>query len=185
MNNFKNGELIFYIILFSIVDGYEFFRIKNKPIAPFVIGCLAYLEATLQFGSSYSVSDELKIKFTENNVDPKLYSKMFHEAFQIALNTLREQINNHLALPMFNAVQCFDPRYIRAHCNNINSYSEIEEFKNPEKNLVEEWEIYCSLEEKFGKDELDLDDYWKNKAVMLPNLSRLALDYIWLPVSGL
>ncbi|CAB5216629.1 unnamed protein product [Rhizophagus irregularis] len=37
-----------------IVDGYEYFKIKNKPIAPFVIRCLAYLEATLQLGSTYS-----------------------------------------------------------------------------------------------------------------------------------
>ncbi|EXX63193.1 CGG triplet repeat-binding protein 1 [Rhizophagus irregularis DAOM 181602=DAOM 197198] len=168
-----------------IVDGYEYFKIKNKPIAPFVIRCLAYLEATLQLGSTYSVSDELKVKFIENNVEPKPYTKMFHEAFQIASNTLKGQIDNHLALPMFNAVQCFDPRFIRTHCYNINSYSEIEEFKNPENNILEEWEVYCSLEEEFGNDELDLDNYWKNKTEMLPNLSRLALDYIWLPVSGL
>jgi hypothetical protein len=167
------------------VDSYEFFKIKSKPIAPFVISRLAHLEIALKLGTRSPFNDELKNKFLENNVDPKLYIKMFQEAFLIALSKLKKHIDYHPALPLFKAIQCFDPRYIRTHCNGINSYSEIEEFKRPEKKIVEEWEIYCSLKEEFENDELDLDNYWTNKTEMLPNLSKLALDYIWLPVSGL
>ena len=41
----------------------------------------------------------------------------------------------------------------------------------------------CELEEEFGNDEFDLNIYWKSKINSLPNLSKLALEYIWLPVS--
>jgi hypothetical protein len=40
------------------------------------------------------------------------------------------------------------------------------------------------LEEEFENDEFDLNIYWKSKINSLPNLSKLALEYIWLPVSG-
>ena len=44
--------------------------------------------------------------------------------------------------------------------------------------------IYCGLNEDFSNTEnFDLDIYWKEKTRSLPNLSNLALDYIWLPVS--
>ena len=46
--------------------------------------------------------------------------------------------------------------------------------------------------EKYGYDygevieegELDLDKYWNEKSITLPNLSKIALIYIWLPVAG-
>ena len=32
---------------------------------------------------------------------------------------------------------------------------------------------------------MDLDDYWKEKYTILPNLSKIALIYIWLPIAGI
>src|SRR5260364_191248 len=37
--------------------------------------------------------------------------------------------------------------------------------------------------ETFSED-FDLDKYWHEKMALLPNLSKIALVYIWLPVSG-
>ena len=51
-------------------------------------------------------------------------------------------------------------------------YSYIKEFVNPEDELINEWSIYCG------------DNYWTDKQQNLPLLSRIALGYIWLPVSG-
>ncbi|RIA80329.1 hypothetical protein C1645_838905 [Glomus cerebriforme] len=167
-----------------IVDELEFFKTGNKPIAPYVIRRLEKLKTELLF---YTIqppfSNEMNTKFLENNIDPKIYIKMFQEAYQLALNKLKNYIN-HLALPLLNAIQCFDPRYVRTHCIDINSYSEIEEFKNPTNTIIQEWGFYCNLIEEFGNEELDLNIYWINKNEILPNLSKLALDYIWLPVSG-
>jgi hypothetical protein len=53
---------------------------------------------------------------------------MFWEVYQLALNKLKKYIDYHSALPLFKAIQCFDPRYIHAqqHHYNINLYSEIQ-----------------------------------------------------------
>ncbi|CAG8696876.1 15876_t:CDS:2, partial [Cetraspora pellucida] len=59
----------------------------------------------------------------------------------------------------------------------------IEEFKNPTNELIAEWGIYCGLNELF-KEDFDLDNYWQEKLEILPNLFKLALIYIWLPISA-
>ena len=125
-------------------------------------------------------------KFIDNNVDPILYITMFHKAYQLALDKLKKHIDRHSTLSLFKAIQCFDPRFIQVqqYWQNINLYSEIQEFKSPSNQIIQEWGIYCGLEEEFIDEELDLDIYWKDKSQSLPNLSKLALEYIWLPVSG-
>ena len=57
------------------------------------------------------------------------------------------------------------------------------EFQNPTNVLLDEWSIYSRLEEVIEEGELDLDKYWKEKSLILPNLSKIALIYIWLPVA--
>ena len=54
--------------------------------------------------------------------------------------------------------------------------------KNSPK-LLQEREIYCGLDNEF-LGEIELDQYWLNKATQLPILSNIALDYIWLLVSS-
>ena len=39
------------------------------------------------------------------------------------------------------------------------------------------------MNELFEED-FDLNNYWQKKHEVLPNLSKLALIYIWLPISG-
>ena len=62
-------------------------------------------------------------------------------------------------------------------------YNDIGEFKNPTNALITEWGIYCALNELF-EENLDLDNSWQEKLEILLNLSKLALIYIWLPISG-
>ena len=60
----------------------------------------------------------------------------------------------------------------------------ISEFQNPSNVIITEWSIYCGLVEIFEEGNLDLNLYWQKKKDNLPNLSKLVLIYIWLPVSG-
>ena len=41
----------------------------------------------------------------------------------------------------------------------------------------------CGLDNEFLGD-MELDQYWIDKATQLPILSNIALDYIWLPISS-
>ena len=109
----------------------------------------------------------------------------FSQAFQLAYNKLCKHANRHSALPLFKEIQCFNPKFIRASSSqkNILLYSYIKEFVNPEDELINEWSIYCG-DNEFLEENLDLDKYWTDKQQSLPLLSRIALGYIWLPVSG-
>ncbi|PKY25642.1 hypothetical protein RhiirB3_440673 [Rhizophagus irregularis] len=79
----------------------------------------------------------------------------------------------------FRAIQCFDPRFIQSNivCHNILDYGIIEVLHSPTDNLIQEWAIYCGLNELVEKL-IDLDVYWRNKIHLLPELSALILVYI-------
>lgn len=58
---------------------------------------------------------------------------IFSEAFKLALTKFEKHTNNHSALPLFRAIQCFIPQFIQSSTNhhNLNNYSLITEFQNP------------------------------------------------------
>ena len=129
---------------------------------------------------------EIVSKCNQYNVDPSIYKSYFKQAYQLALDKWNKHIQHHSALPLFRDIQCFDPRFIHTQINrqNITSYTNIIEFQNPTNVLLDEWSIYCRLEEIIEEGELDLNNYWKEKHTILPNLSKIAQIYIWLPVAG-
>ena len=58
----------------------------------------------------------------------------------------------------------------------------IKDFKNPSDELLQEWEIYCNENEYL--EDITLNEFWLNKSNQLPILSKIALEYIWLPISS-
>jgi hypothetical protein len=103
----------------------------------------------------------------------------------LANEKCEKHISHHPALLFFKAIQCFDPRFIQSNSSNHNmeNYRIIKEFYLPTDTLIQEWAIYCGLNESIEEFD-DLDLYWRGKRHILPELSSLALIYIWLPVSG-
>ncbi|EXX79485.1 hypothetical protein RirG_005120 [Rhizophagus irregularis DAOM 197198w] len=65
----------------------------------------------------------------------------------------------------------------------MEDYRVVKEFHFPTDALIQEWAIYCGFNESIEEFN-DLDVYWRSKIHILPELSLLALIYIWLPVSG-
>ena len=65
----------------------------------------------------------------------------------------------------------------------MNLYNIIPKFCNPSNDLIAEWGICCGIDEIYDMN-FDLDAYWREKKLTLPNLSELAETYIWLPISG-
>jgi hypothetical protein len=165
----------------------EFFKIRNKPLAPFVANRINQTQAALEYGANDPlISTEIIAKCDSQRVDPNMFKPHFKQAYQLALDKWNKHIQHHSALPLFRDIQCFDPRFIRMQINrqNIISYTNIVEFQNPANVLLDEWSIYCRMEETIEEGELDLDKYWNEKSTILPNLSKIALIYIWLPVAG-
>ena len=89
---------------------------------------MIYLEVALQSDIIQPpFSNEMNTKFLENGVDSTIYIIMFQEAYQLTLNKLKKHIDHHSALPLFKAIQYFNPHYIHAqqhHCN-ISLYLKI------------------------------------------------------------
>jgi len=123
----------------------------------------------------------IQLRFDVN----ELYT-IFRAAFAAAYGKFAAHIPNHPCRQLFYACQVFDPKFIRngdALRKNVRQYNAIKEFDNPSDELLQEWGIYCGLDNEF-LGEIELDQYWVNKATQLPILSNIALDYIWLPVSS-
>jgi hypothetical protein len=171
-----------------LVIDLEFFKIRKQPIAPYVISRVKEIHALLKSGIMYpSLSEEMKLKLQVEQVSVDHFTDIFVDAFKIALQKFEKHILNHSALPLFEAIQCFDPRYIHSQIErtNILLYSIIPEFKIPNLNLIQEWGIYSNLNEIINSEkDFDLENYWIEKKNILPTLANIALIYIWLPVSG-
>jgi hypothetical protein len=166
----------------------EFFKIRNSAVAPFVASRIDQTGAFLRNGTNnppFSIEmSQLLSQSNYQNHNP--FIPIFSEAFKLALTKFEKHINNHSALPLFRATQCFNPQFIQSSRNHhdLNNYSLITEFKNPSNEIISEWAIYCGLSEVFEEGNLDLNQYWQEKKGILPNLSKIAFIYIWLPISG-
>lgn len=164
----------------------EFFKIREKPLAPLIITRLNQTHAFLQNGiNNPPFNNEMTSKVNNSNLNIDDLKLHFSEAFQLALDKFNKHIDFHSTFKLFEAIQCFDPFYIHISTrrHNISSYKIIPHFKNPSDDIIIEWGIYCGLNEE-QNDNLDLDEYWKEKKRTLPNLAQIALIYIWLPISG-
>ena len=67
---------------------------------------------------------------------------------------------------------------------NLYCYSFIRELANPSDELLCEWSIYCEVQLENLIKEIDLEEYWMNLRDKLLILSKIALEYIWLPISS-
>lgn len=179
-------SLNYYYHYYRLVRNLEFVKIRNKPVAPFLADRLELVRAHLSTGcQAPPKSNEMADLCQINQYDLSSYDVIFKEAFQLAYDKFKKHVDNHSALPIFKATRCFDPRYMQAQIerHDITLYRAIKELENPSNELINEWAIYSGLLEAFGEN-FDLDNYWREKMVLLPNISKIALVYIWLPVSG-
>ena len=169
-----------------MVNDLEFFKVRNKAIAPFVYSRVMSLQAFLSSGRrNPPISNEMEQIFDGANYNKRPLIEIFSRAFVLAYEKYEKHISNHPALSLFKAIQCFDPRFIQSNTayHNMENYRIIKEFQFPTDTLIQEWAIYCEFNESIEEFK-DLDIYWRGKSSLLPELSSLALTYIWLPVSG-
>ncbi|RHZ61421.1 hypothetical protein Glove_347g8 [Diversispora epigaea] len=118
--------------------------------------------------------------------NPEEFYLIFREAFEVTYEKFKFHIPNHPARSLFYASQVFDPKFIHIRDitrKDIRRYNIIKEFDNPSDGLLQEWEIYCGLNNEII-NEIELDQYWLSKETQLPILYKIAFDYIWLPVSS-
>ena len=110
----------------------EFFKIRNLAIAPYVISRIDQTRAFLQNGTNNPpFSVEMSQLLSQNNYENyDDFIPIFSEAFTLALTKFEKHTNFHSALPLFRAIQCFNPQFIQASLNhhNLATYNLIIEF---------------------------------------------------------
>ncbi len=172
----------------QFIQDTDFFQRQNKPVFPFVEGRLYHLSAFLESNcNSSNFGLEIETTITSHNFDPYEFYPIFRSAFREAQNKFNAHIPSHPAHPLFQAAQIFDPKYIllgTLERKNLGRYSFIRELANPSDELLCEWSIYCGVQLENLIGEIDLEEYWMNLRDKLPILSKIALEYIWLPISS-
>ncbi|GES86291.1 CGG triplet repeat-binding protein 1 [Rhizophagus clarus] len=137
--------------------------------------------------NSQDFGSDLDTTITLHYFNPLDFYPVFRSAFEAAFNKFNAHIPSHPTRSLFQATQIFDPKYILLgplERKNLHQYSAIRELANPSDELLCEWSIYCELQLENSVGEINLEEYWMNLGDKLPILSKIALDYIWLPVSS-
>ncbi|GBC39461.2 transcription factor E2F6 isoform X1 [Rhizophagus irregularis DAOM 181602=DAOM 197198] len=192
MNEKESDIITIYLNFISFyakefIQDLDFFQQLNKPIFPLVELRLQQLTSYIKmYRNSNDFGPSLENLIIQLRFNPNDFYAIFRLAFETAYSKFSAHIPNHPTRPLFHACQVFDPRYIHAGDllrKNIRQYNIIKEFANPSDELLREWGIYCGLDNEF-LGEIELDQYWLNKATQLPILSNIALDYICLPISS-
>jgi hypothetical protein len=188
----KLGTITIYLNFISFyanefVQDLDFFQQSKKPVIPFAELRLQQLTSYIEFNRNSSNFGSLENLIIQLRFNPEDFYVIFRLAFEAAYNKFAVHIPNHPARRLFYSCQVFDPKYIYTgdiSQKDIRQYNAIHEFANPPDELLREWGIYCGLGNNEVLGEIELNQYWLNKATQLPILSKIALEYIWLPVSS-
>lgn len=193
----KKNMIIIYLNFISIyaqefIYDLDFFQQQNKPIFPFIEGRLEQLSSFIEgniIAQNFGVDLDNLIAQLHFNLEN--FYNIFRSAFVVAYNKYAAHIPQHPARPLFRACRIFDPLYIKignqindTSRRDIRQYSAIIELKNPPHELLHEWTIYCGSTNELINNIDNLHDYWIGMQSTLPNLSKIALNYIWLPASS-
>ncbi|RGB24558.1 hypothetical protein C1646_725869 [Rhizophagus diaphanus] len=188
----KLGTITIYFNFISFyanefVQDLDFFQQLRKPVIPFAELRLQQLTSYIEFNRNSSNFGSLENLIIQLRFNPEDFYVIFRLAFEAAYNKFAVHIPNHPARHLFYSCQVFDPKYIYngdISQKDIWQYNAIHEFANPPDELLREWGIYCGLGNNEVLGEIELNQYWLNKAIQLPILFKIALEYIWLPVSS-
>ncbi|GBB87825.1 hypothetical protein RclHR1_14310002 [Rhizophagus clarus] len=119
--HFVKTEAMFFVLKYFItynskrlINDLEFYKIRNKAIAPFVYSQIVSLQAFLSSGTrNPPISNEIFQLLNEENQDIASFVSLFSRAFILANEKCEKHISHHPALLFFKAIQCFDPRFIQ------------------------------------------------------------------------
>ncbi|GBB95302.1 hypothetical protein RclHR1_25080002 [Rhizophagus clarus] len=110
------------------------------------IFCVRVFIYFITYNCSRLVNDLEFFKIRNKAIASFVYLRI---SFASAYEKCEKHLSQHPALLLFKAIQCFNPRFIQSNATNHNmaDYGIIEKFYSPTDNLIQEWAIYCGLNE--------------------------------------
>ena len=111
--------------------------------------------------------------------------KEFQTVFRLSYKKLAGHLASLLAYHHYQAIRVFDPRQLPTFGHDIGDYGKLlKQLADPSSELLEEWLIYTRyIEETIGSLNV-LQDFWDNMSGRLPLLNKIAVNYIWMPVTS-
>ena len=159
---------------------------KETPLACTVYNLLedlrAYLKTSSMKTSFGTETDRLLAKLPVQEKRKKI--KSFQEVFSLSLRKLESHLDSHPAYSYYKAARLFDPRQLPIITHDIGDYCAIKAFENPSPVLLEEFLIYCQSPIDSLPNPLVLSGFWDSMQDRLLNLSSIARDAMWMPVSS-
>ena len=159
---------------------------KETPLACTVYNLLedlrAYLKTSSMKTSFGTETDRLLAKLPVQEKRKKI--KSFQEVFSLSLRKLESHLDIHPAYSYYKAARLFDPRQLPIITHDIGDYCAIKAFENPSPVLLEEFLIYCQSPIDSLPNPLVLSGFWDSMQDRFLNLSSIARDAMWMPVSS-
>ncbi|CAG8831255.1 15191_t:CDS:1, partial [Cetraspora pellucida] len=152
----------------------DFFQTRNIPIALFVFSRIERMQEILLNGiTNPQFTDEMAVYISQNHLNINYFKEIFEQAFNLTYTKFTKHVRQHDALLLFKSIQCFNPQFIHQSTlrHNLSDYSNIPEFQHPSNRLIDEWKVYCKMDENFdinNEFSLILENYWKDKLYTLP-----------------
>ena len=173
----------------KIIAAIEFFEISNKPIAHRVYNMITDFSAVLENGTTNVIylkrTDALLNSCTFTNTEVAAVLELFMGGFRLAHRKFCKHIENQkTAVEMFKSIRIFDPTQRPTLPRDITQYSNLKGFSSAGTQLLDEWAIYWGINEIFDMNSFDIVSFWISRGESMPILSKLALNYIWVPASA-
>ena len=80
-------------------------------------------------------------------------------------------------------MRIFDPHQLPTLEKDIQEYGTIKDLQDPSPALLEEWLIYTQYREELPSP-LSIPKFWEGVKDRFPNIHRIAVDAIWMPVAS-
>lgn len=165
----------------------KIFEGTHSPVAVSAFNLMEELSAYLMSGTAKvsgfgTATDE----FLDEMTHAKKMSAItdFHDAFLSAFQKFSKHWDAHQARKLYQEICIFDPRQAPSLPSSLESYS-MPILAEPSAELREEWPIYINLTKNEPlPDPFDLADFWKGLGVRLPQMTTVASQYLYFPVSS-
>ena len=115
-------------------------------------------------------------------------TKNFQKIFWNALQKCEKHLNSNPAKDLYKSIQALDPQQAPSCPDDYHAICRhIPLLKADDIEVIREWHTYqrnVRSASNMGDDPLNLSEYWSGQVKFLPRLAKIALLYIWTPVSS-
>jgi hypothetical protein len=170
----------------KLITTMKIFEGTHEPVAVKAYNVLEDISCYLKTASTKTSFGEITDSHLSKLSKPeaKKVTASLRKVAAKSLEKFEKHYDKHPCIEYYKAVRVFDPKQLPTLGHSLNDYSELPFLKTPSGATKAEWDIYTSMEHSYLPEVKDLGSYWSSMSSRFPNLSKSALEAIWMPVSS-